>query len=71
VNLASRSYVANDAYGMVSATLQLAFVLKDLGDLEEAAKCYYQVRDVPGWRQHKELMTWAGNELGLAPSDQT
>jgi hypothetical protein len=67
-DLASRAYTTNDAYGVVSATLQLAFALKDIGLLDEAADLYQSVKSIPAFRRHEDLMALSAIELGVSQS---
>jgi hypothetical protein len=64
-DLAWRAYTTNDAYGVISATLQLAFALKDVGRIEEAVELYGSVRNIPAFRRHEDLMARSAIELGI------
>jgi Methyltransferase domain len=61
--LAWRSYLANDAYGVLSATLQLAFALAEVGERARALAVFEGARDLPGFRRHEDLLRLAGSEL--------
>jgi hypothetical protein len=62
--LAWRSYVANDAYGVLSAALQLSFVLANQGHVAEATTLFDAARTVPGFAAHRGLFEQAQRELG-------
>ena len=61
--VAWRSYLANDAYGVLSATLQLAFALADVGRISEALELFRVARSMPGFLRHDDLFRIAEAEL--------
>ena len=53
--LAWHSYLRNDAYGVLSASLQLAFALTRLGHTSEATALFDSARGLPGFASHRDL----------------
>jgi hypothetical protein len=62
--MAWRNYIRNDAQGVLSATLQLAFALATHGQHgDEAWALFESARRIPGFGDHDELFQLAQGEL--------
>jgi hypothetical protein len=61
-----RSYLGNDAHGVLSATLQLALALADVGARAEGLALFEAARLLPGFGGHAELFDLAARELGAS-----
>jgi hypothetical protein len=68
--MAWSSYVRNDAYGVLSATLQLAMALATQGRRQEAWALFELARGVPGMGDHEGLLDVAQGELEALGHDQ-
>ena len=61
--VAWRSYLANDAYGVLSATLQLSFALAEVGRAGAAEELVQAARSIPGFLRHDEQFRSAEGEF--------
>ncbi len=62
-DIAWRCYLSNDAYGVLSASLQLAFASASLGDEPVAKALFGAARTLPGFGQHSHMLNLAEREL--------
>lgn len=67
---AGEAYVRNDAYGVISSALQLAFAAASCGHVERAQQLLSWFRVMPGFSTHEELFDLAeGNLPDVVPGD--
>lgn len=68
---AGEAYLRNDAYGVLSAGLQLAFAAAACAELERAEKLLSSLRVVPGFSAHQALFDLAQRDLDEKRDEQT
>jgi hypothetical protein len=66
--LAWRCYLRNDAYGVLSASLQLSFALAVQGHGARAQDLLESSAKLPGFASHEELFRMAREELAALPA---